>query len=94
MEVTTINFYYIFKFILLLLALFGAFYIVKDIINAIKSCFKDKLEHNLIEKLTEKDVKIITAENSKDIHELTRQFEDLTKRIEQLEGVTNANNRT
>lgn len=80
MEVTIINFYYIFKFILLLLALFGAFYIVKDIINAIKYCFKDKLEHNLIEKLTEKDVKIITVENSKDIHELT-------KRIEKLEEV-------
>ena len=80
MEVITINFYYIFKFILLLLALFGAFYIVKDVINAIKSCFKDKLEHNLIEKLTEKDVKIITVENSKDIHELT-------KRIEKLEEV-------
>ena len=80
MEVITINFYYIFKFILLLLALFGAFYIVKDIINAIKYYFKDKLEHNLIEKLTEKDVKIITVENSKDIHELT-------KRIEKLEEV-------
>lgn len=80
MEVTTINFYYIFKFILLLLALFGLFYIIKDVINAIKSCFKDKLEHNLIEKLTEKDVKIITVENSKDIHELT-------KRIEKLEEV-------
>lgn len=80
MEVITINFYYIFKFILLLLALFGLFYIIKDVINAIKSCFKDKLEHNLIEKLTEKDVKIITVENSKDIHELT-------KRIEKLEEV-------
>ena len=80
MEITTINFYYIFKFILLLLALFGLFYIIKDVINAIKSCFKDKLEHNLIEKLTEKDVKIITVENSKDIHELT-------KRIEKLEEV-------
>ena len=80
MEVTTINFYYIFKFILLLLALFGLFYIIKDVINAIKYCFKDKLEHNLIEKLTEKDVKIITVENSKDIHELT-------KRIEKLEEV-------
>ena len=80
MEVTTINFYYIFKSILLLLALFGLFYIIKDVINAIKSCFKDKLEHNLIEKLTEKDVKIITVENSKDIHELT-------KRIEKLEEV-------
>ena len=80
MEITTINFYYIFKFILLLLALFGLFYIIKDVINAIKYCFKDKLEHNLIEKLTEKDVKIITVENSKDIHELT-------KRIEKLEEV-------
>ena len=80
MEITTINFYYIFKFILLLLALFGLFYIIKDVINAIKSCFKDKLEHNLIKKLTEKDVKIITVENSKDIHELT-------KRIEKLEEV-------
>ena len=84
MEITTINFYYIFKFILLLLALFGLFYIIKDVINAIKSCFKDKLEHNLIEKLTEKDVKIITVENSKDIHELT-------KRIEKLEEVIKCN---
>ena len=84
MEVTTINFYYIFKFILLLLALFGLFYIIKDVINAIKSCFKNKLEHNLIEKLTEKDVKIITVENSKDIHELT-------KRIEKLEEVIKCN---
>lgn len=81
MEVTTINFYYIFKFILLLLALFGLFYIIKDVINAIKSCFKDKLEHNLIEKLTEKDVKIITVENSKDIHELTKRIEKLEKVI-------------
>lgn len=76
MEVTTINFYYIFKFILLLLALFGAFYIVKDIINAITG----RQSLGVIEKLTEKDVKIITVENSKDIHELT-------KRIEKLEEV-------
>lgn len=76
MEVITINFYYIFKFILLLLALFGAFYIVKDIINAITG----RQSLRVIEKLTEKDVKIITVENSKDIHELT-------KRIEKLEEV-------
>ena len=81
MEITTINFYYIFKFILLLLALFGLFYIIKDVINAIKSCFKDKLEHNLIKKLTEKDVKIITVENSKDIHELTKRIEKLEEFI-------------
>ena len=80
MEVTTINFYYIFKFILLLLALFGLFYIIKDVINAIKYCFKDKLDNDLIKNLTNKDVKIITVENSKDIHELT-------KRIEKLEEV-------
>lgn len=76
MEVTTINFYYIFKFILLLLALFGEFYIVKYIINAITGI----QSLGVIEKLTEKDVKIITVENSKDIHELT-------KRIEKLEEV-------
>ena len=76
MEVTTIKFYYIFKFILLLLALFGAFYIVKDIINAITG----RQSLRVIEKLTEKDIKIITVENSKDIHELT-------KRIEKLEEV-------
>ena len=49
MEVTTINFYYIFKFILLLLALFGAFYIVKDIINAITG----RQSLRVIEKLEE-----------------------------------------
>lgn len=76
MDEFTINFYYIFKFILLLLALFGVFYIAKDIINAITG----RQSLRVIEKLTEKDIKIITVENSKDIHELT-------KRIEKLEEV-------
>ena len=76
MDEFTIKFYYIFKFILLLLALFGAFYIVKDIINVITG----RQSLRVMEKLTEKDVKIITVENSKDIHELT-------KRIEKLEEV-------
>lgn len=76
MDEFTINFYYIFKFILLLLALFGVFYIAKDIINAITG----RQSLRVIEKLTEKDIKIITIENSKDIHELT-------KRIEKLEEV-------
>lgn len=76
MDEFTINFYYIFKFILLLLALFGVFYIAKDIINAITG----RQSLRVIKKLTEKDIKIITVENSKDIHELT-------KRIEKLEEV-------
>lgn len=76
MDEFTINFYYIFKFILLLLALFGVFYIAKDIINAITG----RQSLRVIKKLTEKDIKIITVENSKDIHELI-------KRIEKLEEV-------
>lgn len=77
MDTYSFNFYYIFKFILLLLALFGAFYIFKDIINAITG----RQGLKLIEKLSEKDVKIITVENSKDIHELTKRLDKLEEEI-------------
>ena len=70
----------IFKFIIVLFAVVGGYATVNNFMHIFARYGKDKLDNDLIEKLTEKDVKIITVENSKDIHELT-------KRIEKLEEV-------
>lgn len=81
MDTYSFNFYHIFNFILLLLALFGAFYITKDIINA----FTGRQHLKLIEKLTDKDIRVITVENAQEIHEINKNYELLEKRIGMIE---------
>ena len=85
-ETFNFNLYYVFKFILLLLALFGGYSIIKDLINSFHCCYKDKLEHNLVEKLTNKDVKIITVENAQEIHEINKKVEEIENKIKLIAG--------
>lgn len=83
----------IFKFILLLLALFGGYSIIKDLINSFHCCYKDKLEHNLVEKLTNKDVKIITVENAQEIHEINKEITIIKEELKNIKSeVNNAHN--
>lgn len=89
------NFYYVFKFIIILFAVIGGYSIIKDIINAVSRCFKDNLDHKkdcaMMNCLSKKETRLITIENAQEIHELNKKY---AKIIEEIEKITEKLNGT
>ena len=91
----------IFKFIIALFAVVGGYSILKDLINAISRCFKDKLDYKkdclniekdceLMHCLSKKETRLITVENAQEIHELNKKYakikEDIDFLMEKVNG--------
>ena len=93
MQETVINFYPIFKFIIVLFAVVGAYSIIKDLIHAISRCFKDKLDHKkdcqVIEQLSKKELKVIAIENAHEIQELNEKYVKIEEEVKFLMGKIN-----
>ena len=93
MQETVINFYPIFKFIIVLFAVVGAYSIIKDLIYAISRGFKDKLDHKkdcqVIEQLSKKELKVIAIENAHEIQELNEKYVKIEEEVKFLMGKIN-----
>lgn len=93
MQETIINFYPIFKFIIVLFAVVGASSIIKDLIHAISRGFKDKLDHKkdcqVIEQLSKKELKVIAIENAHEIQELNEKYVKIEEEVKFLMGKIN-----
>ena len=93
MQETVINFYPIFKFIIVLFAVVGAYSIIKDLIHAISRDFKDKLDHKkdcqVIEQLSKKELKVIAIENAHEIQELNEKYVKIEEEVKFLMGKIN-----
>lgn len=78
----------IFKFIIALFAVVGGYSILKDLINAISRCFKDKLNHKkdceLIKSLSKKETRLITIENAQEIHQLNQKYVKIEEEVKIL----------
>lgn len=90
---TIINFYPIFKFIIVLFAVVGVYSIIKDLIHAISRGFKDKLDHKkdcqVIEQLSKKELKVIAIENAHEIQELNEKYVKIEEEVNFLMGKIN-----
>lgn len=95
MQETVINFYPIFKFIIVLFAVVGAYSIIKDLIHAISRGFKDKLDHKkdcinlekgceLVKSLSKKETRLITMENAQEIHQLNQKYVKIEEEVKIL----------
>ena len=71
----TVLFVPIFKFIIVLFAVVGGYATVNNFMHIFARYGKDKLDNDLIRNLTNKDVKIITVENSKGNDENKKRIE-------------------
>ena len=93
MQEMVINFYPIFKFIIVLFAVIGAYSIIKDLIHAISRGFKDKLDHKkdcqVIEQLSKKELKVIAIENAHEIQELNEKYVKIEEEVKFLSGKIN-----
>ena len=93
MQETVINFYPIFKFIIVLFAVVGAYSIIKDLIRAISRGFKDKLDHKkdceIMKQLSKKETRLITIENAQEIHELNEKYVKIEEEVNFLMGKIN-----
>lgn len=83
----------IFKFIIALFAVVGGYSILKDLINTIARCFKDKLDHKkdceLMKQLSKKETRLITIENAQEIHELNEKYVKIEEEVKFLMGKIN-----
>ena len=83
----------IFKFIIVLFAVVGAYSIIKDLIHAISRGFKDKLDHKkdcqVIEQLSKKKLKVIAIENAHEIQELNEKYVKIEEEVKFLMGKIN-----
>ena len=91
MQETIYSFYPIFKFIIILFAVVGGFATINNFIHLLGRYGKDvldfKKDSEVIKSLSNRDVKIITVENSKDIHNMKKELEeDIKIRLENLEN--------
>lgn len=90
---TIINFYPIFKFIIVLFAVIGAYSILKDLINTFSRCFKNKLDHKkdceLMKNLCKRETRLITIENAQEIHELNKKYDKIEEEVNFLMGKIN-----
>lgn len=91
MEEYALNLYPIFKFIIILFAIVGGYNSINNFMNLLARYGKDrhdfKKDSEVIKSLSNRDVKIITVENSKDIHNMKKELEeDIKIRLENLEN--------
>lgn len=91
MEEYALNLYPIFKFIIILFAIVGGYNSINNFMNLLARYGKDRLDFKkdseVIKSLSNRDVKIITVENSKDIHNMKKELEeDIKIRLENLEN--------
>ena len=91
MEENALNLYPIFKFIIILFAIVGGYNSINNFMNLLARYGKDRLDFKkdseVIKSLSNRDVKIITVENSKDIHNMKKELEeDIKIRLENLEN--------
>lgn len=85
MEEYALNLYPIFKFIIILFAIVGGYNSINNFMSKDRLDFKKDSE--VIKSLSNRDVKIITVENSKDIHNMKKELEeDIKIRLENLEN--------
>lgn len=90
MEEYILNLYPIFKFVIILFAIVGGYNCVNNFMNLLARYGKGRLDlkkdSEVIKSLSNRDVKIITVENSKDIHNMKKELEeDIKIRLENLE---------
>ena len=91
MKETIVNIYPVLQFIIILFAIVGGYNCVNNFMNLLARYGKDRLDFKkdseVIKSLSFRDVKIITVENTQEIHELKNQIEyDIKVRLDKLEG--------